>query len=324
MNVGINGFGRIGKMVYKAFVEKGIAVTHINDPFLTPEYLAYNLKYDSTFGRSKEQISVHENKIKYGNNESILTDHKNPEDIEWNVDILIEASGVFSTVKDCQRHKCKKIIITAPSKDAKMFVFGVNHEEYNNESIISNASCTTNCLAPIAKIIDDQFEIQEGLMTTIHACTATQKIVDAAAKKDWRSGRSGMQNIIPSTTGAAEAVTKVIPKLEKKLTGMAMRVPVANVSVVDFTFKTKKKTCMKEISEKIKEAANNKMKNIVQFTDEDVVSSDFIGNSHSAIFDEKASMALNENFFKVIAWYDNEFGYSARVVDMANFIYAKK
>ncbi|KAM0687125.1 hypothetical protein COBT_001641, partial [Conglomerata obtusa] len=309
--------------VYKAFHEKGIEVPQINDPFLTPEYLAYNLKYDSTFGPSKKEIKIDGNTITYGKTKSELMTFKDPSEIPWKVDIVIEASGVFTTLDECKKHRCNKVIITAPSKDAPMFVFGVNHTEYKNEQVISNASCTTNCLAPIVKIIDDAFGIEEGLMTTIHACTATQKIIDSAAKKDWRSGRSGMQNIIPSTTGAAKAVTKVIPKLEGKLTGMAMRVPVPNVSVVDFTFRTKNSTTMNEISGKIKEASKSTFKNIVDYTNEDVVSSDFNGNAFSSIYDEKASIGLNNNFFKVISWYDNEFGYSARVVDLAEFIFKK-
>lgn len=323
MKVGINGFGRIGKAVHKICAKRGIEVPQINDPFMTPEYLAYNLKYDSTYGQSKENIAISGNVITYGKIKTELMQHKDPAEVKWCVDVVIEASGVFTTLEECKKHKCDRVIITAPSKDAPMFVYGVNHTEYKNESVISNASCTTNCLAPLVKIIDDAFEIEEGLMTTIHACTATQKIVDSAAKKDWRSGRSGMQNIIPSTTGAAKAVTKVIPKLEGKLTGMAMRVPVANVSVVDFTFRTKNKTTMEEISNKIRDAASKEMKGIVDVTEEDVVSCDFNGSSYSSIFDKKASIALNDTFFKVISWYDNEYGYSVRVVDLAEFI-AKK
>lgn len=324
MKVGINGFGRIGKTVYKILSDRNIEVPQINDPFLTPEYLAYMLKYDSTLGPAKKEIKISGNTITFGNTKSELLTHRDPGEIPWKVDIVIEASGVFTTQEQCKKHKCDKILITAPSKDSPMFVYGVNHESYNNEKIFSNASCTTNCLAPLVKIIDDAFEIEEGLMTTIHACTATQKVVDNASSKDWRSGRGALQNIIPASTGAAKAVTKVIPKLEGKLTGMAMRVPVANVSVVDFTFRTKNKTSMAKIVEKVKEAANGKMKNIMGITEEEVVSSDFNENSLSSIFDVKASIALNDNFFKVISWYDNEYGYSCRVVDLIEYVLKKK
>lgn len=323
MKVGINGFGRIGKSVYKVLKERGFDVPQINDPFLTPDYLCYMLKYDSTFGPATEEVSFDGNNIKYGSSTSELMNYKDPSEIPWNVDVVIEATGVFLTKEQCEKHKCDKVIITAPSKDATMYVHGVNCEEYKGEKVISNASCTTNCLAPIVKIIDDEFEIEKGLMTTIHACTATQKIVDGISKKDWRGGRSGMQNIIPSTTGAASAVTKVIPRLKGKLTGMAMRVPVANVSAVDFTFSTVKPATMKKIEEAVIKAANGPMKGIVSITTDQVVSNDFIKDSNSCIFDSLASIELDDHFFKVIAWYDNEYGYSCRVVDMINVITKK-
>lgn len=320
MKVGINGFGRIGKAVYKVLHERNIEVTQINDPFLSPEYLAYFLKYDSTYGTFEGEIKVSGNKITCGKITSELFSYKDPAEIPWDVDFVIESSGVFTTEEQCKKHKCKKIIITAPSKDVPMYVYGVNHEDSKDKSIISNASCTTNCLAPLVKIIDDAFGIEEGLMTTIHACTATQKVVDAASSKDWRSGRGALQNIIPASTGAAKAVTKVIPKLEGKLTGMAMRVPVPNVSVVDFTFRTREKTNMDNIITAIKKAMEGDMKGIVGITDEHVVSSDFNHCPLSSIIDTKASIALNDNFFKIISWYDNEHGYSCRVVDLLEYI----
>lgn len=323
MKVGINGFGRIGKSVYKILKERGYDVPQINDPFLTPDYLCYMLKYDSTFGKAVEEVSFDGNKIKYGSMTSELLNYKEPGEIPWNVDVVIESTGLFVSQADCEKHKCNKVIITAPSKDANMYVHGVNCKEYKGEKVISNASCTTNCLAPIVKIIDDEFEIEKGLMTTIHACTATQKIVDGISKKDWRGGRGGMQNIIPSTTGAASAVTKVIPRLKGKLTGMAMRVPVPNVSVVDFTFSTKKLASMDKIKDAIVKAANGPMKGIVSVTTEQVVSSDFNKDSNSSIFDTLASIELDDHFFKVIAWYDNEYGYSCRVVDMIDVVTKK-
>lgn len=323
MKVGINGFGRIGKSVYKVLLSRNIAVTQINDPFLSLDYLAYTLKYDSTYGPC-HGVSFSSNKLIYNKRSSELMSYKEPSQIPWDVDVVIEASGAFTTVEQCRGHKARRVIITAPSKDAPMFVYGVNHANYNNEEVISNASCTTNCLAPIVKIINDAFGIKEGLMTTIHACTATQKVVDGSSKKDWRSGRGALQNIIPATTGAAKAVTKVIPELEGKITGMAMRVPVANVSVVDFTFKTEKETSMDEVIEEIERNIAGEMKGIVGITGDMVVSSDFNGCSLSAIVDVEASIGLNSTFFKIIAWYDNEYGYSCRVVDLLEYISREK
>ncbi|EJW02386.1 glyceraldehyde-3-phosphate dehydrogenase, type I [Edhazardia aedis USNM 41457] len=324
MKVGINGFGRIGKTIYKILHERNVKVPQINDPFLSPEYLAYSLKYDSTFGSSKEKIEAKDNKIIYGNTESTVYAIREPENIPWDVDVVIEASGVFTTKDQCAKHKCDKVLITAPSKDAPMFVYGVNHTQYNNEKVFSNASCTTNCLAPLAKILNDNFGIVEGLMTTVHACTATQKIVDAVSAKDWRSGRGGMQNIIPASTGAAKAVAKVIPSLDGKLTGMAFRVPVANVSVVDFTFRTNKPTNLADIQSKIEDASKSSMNGVISVVKEPVVSSDFNGCSLSSIVDITASIALNNNFFKIVSWYDNEYGYSCRVVDLIEYICGKK
>ncbi|KAF7684316.1 Glyceraldehyde-3-phosphate dehydrogenase [Astathelohania contejeani] len=330
MKVGINGFGRIGKLIYKILVKAGIEVPVINDPFIDEDQLIYFLKYDSTHGRESSEIKREGEHVIYNGQKTILLNKRCPNEIEWRkhgVEVVVEASGAFTTLESNQGHinnGAKKVIITAPSKDAPMFVYGVNHTSYKNESIISNASCTTNCLAPLAKIIHDEFEIVEGLMTTVHAVTNTQKSIDSISKKDWRGGRGAWQNIIPSSTGAAKAVGKVIPELNGKLTGMAMRVPVADVSVVDLTCRTKKKATMNEIIEVIKKASESNLKGVMGYTEDEVVSSDFIGDERSSIFDVKASIALSDNFFKLISWYDNEFGYSCRVVDLLKYICSKK
>lgn len=322
MKVGINGFGRIGKTVYKILSDRDITVTQINDPFIELNYLRYLLQFDSTHGET-QNVSICDNKLKYKNNTTELLNFKNPADIPWDVDIVIESSGAFTTIDLCNDHKVDKILITSPSKDVPMFVYGVNHTKYNNERIVSNASCTTNCLAPIAKVINDAFTIKEGLMTTIHSVTASQKIVDGLSNKCWRSGRGALQNIIPASTGAASAVSKVIPTLEGKLTGISMRVPVANVSVVDFTFKTEIETSFDEIIKELQKAAAGEMKGILATTDLSVVSSDFISCSLSACVDLTASIALNSTFYKIIAWYDNEYGYSCRIVDLLVYIMSK-
>jgi glyceraldehyde 3-phosphate dehydrogenase len=320
--VGINGFGRIGKLVYKIFRDNGIEVPLVNDPFLDTSYMYYLLKYDTVYG-TDDKVELKDDKILYNKKETVLSDCKNPSDIDWSkhkVDIVIECTGVFKTIEDCEKHiGVKKVIISAPSSDAPMFVYGVNHDKYNGEKIISNASCTTNCLAPLANIINKHFGIEEGLMTTVHATTATQKIVDGITKKNKRDGRSGMQNIIPASTGAAKAVGKVIPELNKKLNGMSMRVPVLDVSVVDLTVRVSKPTSLEEIKDVfIKES--KAMPTIIGITEDEVVSSDFIRDSRSCIFDYKASMQMGNNFFKLIAWYDNEYGYATRIVDLVDHI----
>ncbi|TBU20659.1 glyceraldehyde-3-phosphate dehydrogenase [Hamiltosporidium tvaerminnensis] len=329
MKVGINGFGRIGKIIFKILTKRGIEVPFINDPFVDADYVEYCLKYDSTFGKCNCKIQKKEKSVIVDGKETFIGDFRSPSEIPWNkynVDGVIEASGVFISLKDCEGHLksgAKKVIITAPSKDAPMYVYGVNEKEYKNEKIISNASCTTNCLAPLAKLINDKFGIIEGLMTTVHAATATQKVVDGASKKDFRSGRGVMQNIIPASTGAAKAVGSVIPSLNGKLTGMAIRVPVPNVSIVDLTVKTEKSTSLEEIKELIKKESEGELKGIMGFTEDEVVSSDFNGDSRSSIFDYKASIALTPTFFKLLCWYDNEYGYSYRVVDMLEYVLKK-
>lgn len=322
MKVGINGFGRIGKHIFKILRERGIEVPLINDPFLDASYVHYLLKYDSTFGKD-EHAELNGDQIIYKGLPTAHTDKKEPSEIPWSdygVDYVIEATGVFKTISACEGHRgVKKVIITAPSTDAPMFVYGVNHTKYNNEKIISNASCTTNCLAPLADIINRHFGIEEGLMTTIHAVTATQKLVDATCKKSRRDGRSGMQNIIPASTGAAKAVGKVLPELNGKLNGMSLRVPVPNVSIVDLSVRTTKSTSMEEII-KVIEEESKKNKEILGISHDEVVSSDFNRDSRSCIFDAKGSMELNSNFFKLLAWYDNEYGYSCRVCDLLEFV----
>lgn len=321
--VGINGFGRIGKLVYKILRERDIEVPIVNDPALDVSYMYYLLKYDSVFGFD-EKVKLKNNQVYYKDKLSELTAFKNPSDIPWkqyDVDYVVEATGIFKTISECEKHRnVKNVIITAPSDDAPMFVCGVNLDKYNGERIISNASCTTNCIAPLANVLHKHFGIEEGLMTTVHAVTATQKIVDGITKKNKRDGRSGLQNIIPASTGAAKAVGKIIPELNGKLNGMSMRVPLPDVSVVDLTVRLSKPTSLDEIKKvMIEEGKINK--NIIGVTEEDVVSTDFIKDKRSCIFDYKASMQMGENFFKLIAWYDNEFGYSTRVVDLLEFIH---
>lgn len=327
-SIGINGFGRIGRIVLRAALAKGVKVVAINDPFIPLDYMVYMFKYDSTHGRYKGEIK-HENGLLVvdGHQIKVFTE-KDPTQIPWGasgVEYVVEATGVFTTIEKCQAHLkggAKKVIITAPSADAPMYVVGVNEKSYEpSVNILSNASCTTNCLAPLAKVINEKFGIVEGLMTTVHSYTATQKTVDGPSNKDWRGGRTAATNIIPSSTGAAKAVGKVIPELNGKLTGMAFRVPTADVSVVDLTVRLAKPAKYEEVKAAIKQASENELKGILAYTEDEVVSSDFIGDHHSSIFDAKAGISLNDNFVKLVSWYDNEFGYSCRVVDLIQHVY---
>jgi len=330
VKVGINGFGRIGRLVFRCALEQGIKIIAVNDPFIPVDYMAYMFKYDSTHGKFKGEVSHKDGKLVVNGQEIAVFDKKDPSEIPWGqlgVEYVVESTGVFTTTEKCQPHikaGAKKVIITAPSADAPMFVMGVNEDKYTGkETVISNASCTTNCLAPLAKVINEKFGIVEALMTTVHSYTATQKTVDGPSSKDWRGGRGAAQNIIPSSTGAAKAVGKVIPDLNGKLTGMAFRVPTPNVSVVDLTARLEKGAKYDDICAAIKEAANGPLKGILGYSDEDVVSTDFIGDTHSSIFDAKAGISLNDNFVKLVSWYDNEYGYSNRVVDLIKYV-AKK
>jgi len=331
VKMGINGFGRIGRLVLRCALEQGVEVVGVNDPFIPADYMVYMFKYDSTHGRFKGEVSHKEGKLIVNGKEISVFTEKEPSHIPWGklgAEYVVESTGVFTTIDKCQAHiqaGAKKVIITAPSADAPMFVMGVNEDKYTGkETVISNASCTTNCLAPLAKVIHEKFGIVEALMTTVHSYTATQKTVDGPSNKDWRGGRGAAQNIIPSSTGAAKAVGKVIPDLNGKLTGMAFRVPTANVSVVDLTARLNKGAKYEDICAAIKEAANGPLKGILGYTDEEVVSTDFIGDTHSSIFDAKAGISLNDNFVKLISWYDNEYGYSHRVVDLIKFIAKKR
>jgi len=331
VNVGINGFGRIGLIVFRnALQMPEINIVAINDPFIDLEYMAYMFKYDSVHGRFKGSVEAKEGKLWIEGKPVIVFGEKDPANIPWGkhgADYIIESTGVFTTVDKASAHLkggAKKVIISAPSADAPMYVCGVNLDKYNPEhKIISNASCTTNCLAPLAKVINDKFGLLEGLMTTVHATTATQKTVDGPSNKDWRGGRGAAANIIPSSTGAAKAVGKVIPELNGKLTGMSFRVPIADVSVVDLVVRTEKPASYAAIKDAIKEAADGPLKGILSYTSDDVVSTDFVGDTHSSIFDSKAGISLNDNFVKLVAWYDNEWGYSRRVCDLLVFV-AKK
>jgi len=330
VKIGINGFGRIGRLVFRCALEQGVQVVGVNDPFIPADYMVYMFKYDSTHGKFKGEVSAKDGKLIVNGQEIAVFTEKDPTNIPWGklgVEYVVESTGVFTTVEKCQPHikaGAKKVVITAPSADAPMFVMGVNEDKYTgNETVISNASCTTNCLAPLAKVIHEKFGIVEALMTTVHSYTATQKTVDGPSSKDWRGGRGAAQNIIPSSTGAAKAVGKVIPDLNGKLTGMAFRVPTPNVSVVDLTARLNKGAKYEEICAAIKEASNGPLKGILGYTDEEVVSTDFVGDTHSSIFDAKAGISLNDNFVKLVSWYDNEYGYSNRVVDLIKYI-AKK
>jgi glyceraldehyde 3-phosphate dehydrogenase len=328
IKIGINGFGRIGRLVMRAATEhKEVSVVAVNDPFMDVEYMVYMFKYDSTHGRFKGEVSHKDGKLIINGQEVAVYNKKNPDEIPWGThgaDYVVESTGVFTTKDKAELHLkggAKHVIISAPSADAPMFVMGVNHTLYkSNLSVVSNASCTTNCLAPLAKVIHDKFEIVEGLMTTVHAVTATQKTVDGPSGKDWRAGRGAGQNVIPATTGAAKAVGKVIPELNGKLTGMAFRVPNPDVSVVDLTVRLGKSASYDEIKTAIREAAEGPLKGILGYTEDEVVSSDFIGDCRSSIFDANAGIQLNPNFVKLISWYDNEYGYSHRVVDLIKYM----
>ena len=325
IKVGINGFGRIGKLAFQAALEKGdVDIIAINDPFIAADYMAYMVKYDTIHGRFNGEIKGEGNILIIDGKEIKVYNEMDPHNIPWGelgVDYVLECSGAFTVTEKAQAHLdagAKKVVISAPSKDAPMFVMGVNHETYDpSMNIVSNASCTTNCLAPLAKVVHDKFGITEGLMTTVHSTTATQKTVDGASKKDWRGGRAASGNIIPSTTGAAKAVGKVIPELNGKLTGMSFRVPTLDVSVVDLTCNLAKPAKYEDICKAIKEAAEGEMKGIIEYVDEDVVSSDFINDMHTSIFDAKAGIGLTDTFVKLVAWYDNEWGYAHKLVDLA-------
>ena len=327
LKIGINGFGRIGRLAFRAISKRAnVEVVGIND-LQEVDYIAYLLKYDSVHGTFPLNVKAENGNLVVDGKTIRITAEKDPNNLKWNeigVDVVLECTGLFTTLEKAQAHLnagAKKVVISAPSADAPMFVMGVNHKSVKpTDNIVSNASCTTNCLAPIAKVINDNFGIEEALMTTVHATTATQLTVDGPSKKDWRGGRSALINIIPSSTGAAKAVGKVIPELNGKLTGMAFRVPTADVSVVDLTVKTKKATSLKEINEAMKKASEGELKNILAYTEELVVSQDFVGCTNTSIYDAKAGIELNEHFFKVVSWYDNEAGYSNKLVDLAQHV----
>ena len=329
INIGINGFGRIGRLVFRSAINNdSFNVTCIND-LLDLNHLAYLLKYDSVHGTFDGSIEVSEDKLIVNGKPIQITAERDPSNIDWsgmNTDIVAECTGIFTSIETASAHLnsgAKKVVISAPSADAPMFVMGVNHLDVKPEDlIVSNASCTTNCLAPIAKVLNDNFGIEEGLMTTVHAATATQFTVDGPSKKDFRGGRSSLLNIIPSSTGAAKAVTKVIPSLEGKLTGMAFRIPTANVSVVDLTVRLSKKTSYEEIKKQMLDASQKDLSGILGYCDDLVVSQDFIGDKRTSIFDANAGMELNSNFFKIISWYDNECGYSNKLLDLSKHIFS--
>ena len=322
IKVGINGFGRIGRMVFRAGLSNPeIEFVALNDPFMTPDYMAYMLRYDTMHGQYTGSIEYTENSIIVDGKEIKFFDKMNPAEIPWGevgADYVVESTGVFTTTEKASAHLAggaKKVIISAPSADAPMFVMGVNNNTYTKDmNIVSNASCTTNCLAPIAKVLDEAFGITEGLMTTVHSATGTQKVVDGPSKKDWRGGRAACGNIIPSSTGAAKAVGKVYPKLNGKLTGMSMRVPTLDVSVVDLTVNLAKPATYDEICAAMKAASEGELKGILGYTEADVVSSDFLGDPRTSIFDKKAGIALTDTFVKVVSWYDNEWGYSNKLL----------
>ncbi|ETS62652.1 glyceraldehyde 3-phosphate dehydrogenase [Moesziomyces aphidis] len=331
VNIGINGFGRIGRIVFRnSVVHNSANVVAINDPFIDLEYMVYMLKYDSTHGVFKGDVSTKDGKLIVNGKEIAVFAEKDPASIPWGkagAHYVVESTGVFTTIDKASAHikgGAKKVVISAPSADAPMYVCGVNLDSYDPKAqVVSNASCTTNCLAPLAKVIHDKFGIVEGLMTTVHATTATQKTVDGPSAKDWRGGRAAAANIIPSSTGAAKAVGKVIPSLNGKLTGMAFRVPTTNVSVVDLTARLEKGASYDEIKAEIKRASENELKGILGYTEDAVVSQDFIGNPHSSIFDAAAGISLNNNFVKLVSWYDNEWGYSNRCLDLLVFMAQK-
>ena len=328
VRIGINGFGRIGRLVFRAAINRpNVQIVGIND-LIDPEYMAYMLKYDSVHGKFDGTVEVKDGNLIVNGNVIRVTAERDPANLKWNevkAEYIVESTGLFLTKELAGKHiqaGAKKVVMSGPSKDdTPMFVMGVNNKSYKaSEDIVSNASCTTNCLAPLAKIINDKFGIKEGLMTTVHATTATQKTVDGPSMKDWRGGRSAMCNIIPSSTGAAKAVGKVIPALNGKLTGMSLRVPTTDVSVVDLTAVLEKPTTYAEICQAVKDAANGEMKGIVSYTEEEVVSQDYVGEKCTCNFDAKAGIALNDHFVKLVAWYDNEIGYSNKLVDLIEYM----
>ena len=326
LKIGINGFGRIGRLAFRAAASRdNVEVVAIND-LLEVDHLAYLLKYDSVHGRFDGSVEVKDGNLVVNGNTVRITAERDPKNLKWDevgAEIVLECTGIFTTLETAQYHidgGAKKVLISAPSKDAPMFVMGVNHDQIKaSDTIISNASCTTNCLAPLAKVLNDNWGIEEGLMTTVHATTATQFTVDGPSKKDFRGGRSSLTNIIPASTGAAKAVTKVIPELEGKLTGMAFRVPTADVSAVDLTVRLEKETSYDEIKKAFKEASEGDLNGILGYTDESVVSQDFVSDARTSIFDAGAGMELNSKFFKLISWYDNEAGYANKLVDLAEY-----
>ncbi|MCM4151652.1 type I glyceraldehyde-3-phosphate dehydrogenase [Arenibacter sp. N53] len=328
LKIGINGFGRIGRLVFRATVERdNVEVVAIND-LLDVEHLAYLLEYDSVHGKFNGTVEVKDGNLVVNGKTVRITAERDPKNLKWDevgAEIVAECTGIFTTLETAQSHidgGAKKVVISAPSSNAPMFVMGVNHKDAKaSDKIVSNASCTTNCLAPMAKVLNDSFGIEEALMTTVHATTATQMTVDGPSRKDWRGGRSALLNIIPASTGAAKAVTKVIPSLLGKLTGMAFRVPTADVSVVDLTVRLEKETSYEEIKKAFKKASEGELKGILGYTDEAVVSQDFIGDPRTSIFDAGAGIELNSKFFKVVSWYDNESGYSNKLVDLAQYIH---
>jgi len=331
VKIGINGFGRIGRIAFRVAVSRpNVEVVGIND-LLDVNHLAYLLKYDSVHGKFSGTVEVSNGNLVVNGKEIRVTAERNPEDLKWDAigaEIVLDCTGIFTSLEGAQKHitaGAKKVAISAPSADAPMFVMGVNHKEITaDNTIVSNASCTTNCLAPLAKVINDNFGIVEGLMTTVHATTATQLTVDGPSRKDWRGGRSALTNIIPSSTGAAKAVGKVIPELNGKLTGMSFRIPTADVSVVDLTVRTEKPATFEEVKAALKAASENDLAGVLGYTDEAVVSQDFVSEPRTSVFDAEASIALNDNFFKLVSWYDNEFGYSTKLVDLAEYIYSVK
>ncbi|MEX1381972.1 type I glyceraldehyde-3-phosphate dehydrogenase [Lutibacter sp.] len=331
IKIGINGFGRIGRLAFRVAASRpNVEVVGIND-LLAVDHLAYLLKYDSVHGQFDGTIDVKDGKLVVNGKEIRITAERNPEDLKWDAvgaDVVLDCTGIFTNLEGAGKHikaGAKKVAISAPSADAPMFVMGVNHKKITAaDTIVSNASCTTNCLAPIAKVLNDNFGIVEGLMTTVHAATATQFTVDGPSKKDFRLGRASLNNIVPASTGAAKAVGKVIPELNGKLTGMAFRVPTVDVSVVDLTCRLEKGASFDEVKAVIKHASENELKGVLGYTDEGVVSQDFVSEPRTSVFDANASMALNDNFVKIVSWYDNEFGYSTKLVDLAEYINAVK
>ena len=328
IRIGINGLGRIGRLVLRSALQRNnIEIVGIND-LLSPDYMAHLLAYDSVHGTLDTAVSANENSLLLKGKQIRVTSESEPNKIPWQeleVDCVVESTGFFTSYEKAAKHLeagAKRVVISAPSPDAPTFVMGVNNKEYNpKQLIVSNASCTTNCLAPIAKVLNDTWGIKEALMTTVHAATSTQKVVDGPSQKDWRGGRNSLTNIIPTATGAAKAVGKVIPQLNGKITGMAFRVPVANVSVVDLTVRLEKQASYDEVKLAMKKASETSMKGIMAYTEKPLVSSDFIGNSHTSIFDAEAGIALNENFMKIISWYDNEWAYSSKVLDLIAYMF---